>query len=48
MSIHYRTATLDDLNALVDLEENTFSGDRITKGSFKNYLKSTKVIFLIA
>ena len=48
MSIHYRTATLDDLNALVDLEENTFSGDRISKRSFKNYLKSTKVIFLIA
>lgn len=41
-------ATLEDLDALVELEQRCFSGDRLSRRSFRRWLTTPQDIFLLA
>ncbi|TFF27769.1 GNAT family N-acetyltransferase [Jiella endophytica] len=43
-----RAANLDDLDALVALEEASFVADRITRRSFRNFIGSASALILVA
>ncbi|MER2493549.1 GNAT family N-acetyltransferase/peptidase C39 family protein [Catenovulum sediminis] len=48
MSIQLRRAVADDLNALVNLEAESFDGDRISRRRLKHWLNASNGIFYIA
>jgi ribosomal protein S18 acetylase RimI-like enzyme len=42
-----RDATLEDLDALIELEKRSFSGDRISRRSFRRFLKQGRAAILV-
>lgn len=47
-TLHYRIATPDDLDALLALETQCFSHDRLSRRSFRHWLNDPKGILLLA
>ena len=45
--LQFRAVTADDLDALVELENRSFSNDRLSRRSFRNWINNDKCIFLI-
>ncbi|MBD5772201.1 GNAT family N-acetyltransferase/peptidase C39 family protein [Marinomonas colpomeniae] len=46
--VNVRSATIEDLNALLALEENAFSGDRLSRRSFRRAISSAGSSLLVA
>jgi len=46
--IHLRQATVEDLNALVDLEDRCFSEDRLSRRSFRRFLEMPRDRLIVA
>src|SRR5690606_41789306 len=46
--LHYAEATLADLDALVELEQRCFTGDRLSRRSFRRWLTTPQDILLLA
>lgn len=50
MSSHpcYRDATMDDVNALADIENQCFNNDRLSKRQFKYWIKASNKVLILA
>ena len=48
LNIQITTATLDDLKALVALENQAFDGDKLTKRRLKHWITAQNAIFVVA
>lgn len=48
LNVDIRSATMDDLKALLTLEESAFSGDRLNRRSFRRAISSTGSPLLVA